>query len=128
MPNTDYMPRALTPTEAAEWNKRNLPTTGAARRHTETVTVSLSNDAYERWERLVNDGMPQGIAYNMIRDAEARRTTRTRWTKIELDPVERPAPERFGRTYRKGSTWTPRHARAAIEYPDVPAYIVQGRI
>jgi hypothetical protein len=133
---TDYMPQALTLDDIASGNL--FPTVSI--RHediasepdsTQEVSVSFHEDDHARWQGLVDNGMPEGIAYRTISDGIGRRkdTDTYRLTVIDapknLPPHMQPT---FGSTYGIGRNWKPRHRVQAADCPEAPAHIINRKL
>lgn len=136
MPNTDYAPRALSPSEARVWNHRNDHVATGPGEEIQRITAgdldSLEvtgwslDDAHNRVMALIAEGYSAATAVATVRSAILRRAN-ARPRKTVLPTVGRPETHDFTASYGKAGNWVPSHHRSRIE-DFRPAHIAQRRV
>ena len=132
--STDYMPRALTTDDIQSGNlfpTVNVTSTVQAEPDsTLEVSVGFHEDDHARWQGLVDNGMPQGIAYRVIEDGIGRRKDSDTFRLTRIDADENLPPHMqptFGSTYGNARSWKPRHRVQAAD-AEAPVHIINRKL
>ena len=132
---TDYMPRALTSEDIQTGNLFHLvdaeeATTGK-RSSTHEESAPLADSDHDRWQAMVDNGMPAGIAYRIIQDGIERRKATDTYRVTVIEAPENMPPHstsEFNSSYGTGKAWKPRHRVQAADCPDAPAHIINRKL